>query len=27
LGDLSRDATKEDVEKSFSYYGKLKSVW
>jgi RNA recognition motif-containing protein len=27
LGDLSRDATKEDVEKTFSYYGKLKNVW
>ncbi|CAF1024413.1 unnamed protein product [Rotaria sordida] len=27
LGDLSRDATKEDVEKTFSYYGKLRNVW
>lgn len=27
LGDLSRDATKEEVEKTFSYYGKLRSVW
>ncbi len=27
LGDLSRDATKEEVEKTFSYYGKLQNVW
>ncbi|CAF1544186.1 unnamed protein product [Rotaria sp. Silwood1] len=27
LGDLSRDATKEEVEKTFSYYGKLRNVW
>ncbi|CAF3212426.1 unnamed protein product [Rotaria socialis] len=27
LGDLSRDATKEEVEKAFSYYGKLRNVW
>ncbi|UJR16492.1 hypothetical protein I4U23_003394 [Adineta vaga] len=27
LGDLSRDASKEEVEKAFSYYGKLRSVW
>ncbi|CAF4266785.1 unnamed protein product [Rotaria sp. Silwood2] len=27
LGDLSRDATKDDVEKTFSYYGKLRNVW
>ncbi|CAF1044213.1 unnamed protein product [Adineta ricciae] len=27
LGDLSRDATKEEVEKAFGHYGKLRSVW
>ena len=27
VGDLSRDTTKEEVEKAFSYYGKLRSVW
>ena len=27
VGDLSRDATERDIERAFSYYGPLRSVW
>ncbi|CAF1238387.1 unnamed protein product, partial [Didymodactylos carnosus] len=27
IGDLSRDASKEEIEKAFTYYGKLRNVW
>ena len=27
VGDLSRDATERELERAFSYYGPLKSVW
>ena len=27
VGDLQRDTTEKDIERAFSYYGPLKSVW
>lgn len=27
VGDLPRDASEKEVERAFSYYGPLKSVW
>ena len=27
VGDLPRDAMEKDVERAFSYHGKLKNVW
>ncbi|UJR29998.1 hypothetical protein I4U23_017545 [Adineta vaga] len=27
VGDLSRNASEEEIEKAFSYYGTVKSVW
>ena len=27
VGDLPRDATEKEIERAFSYYGPLKSVW
>ena len=27
VGDLPRDVTEKELEKHFSYYGPLKSVW
>ena len=27
VGDLPRDASEKELEKAFSYYGSLKSVW
>ena len=27
VGDLARDTTERDLERAFSYYGKLRSVW
>ena len=27
VGNLSRDASEKDIERAFSYYGPLKSVW
>lgn len=27
VGDLAKDASEKDVERAFSYYGALKSVW
>lgn len=27
VGDLPRDASEKDIERAFSYYGPLKSVW
>ena len=27
VGDLPRDATEKELERAFSYYGPLKSVW
>ena len=27
VGDLPRDASEKELEKAFSYYGPLKSVW
>lgn len=27
IGDLPKDAEEKELERSFSYYGRLKSVW
>ena len=27
VGDLPRDASEKEIERAFSYYGPLKSVW
>ncbi|CAF0755602.1 unnamed protein product [Didymodactylos carnosus] len=27
IGDLGRDASKEEIQKAFGYYGKLRNVW
>ena len=27
VGNLSRDASEKDLERAFSYYGPLRSVW
>ena len=27
VGDLPRDASEKDIEKAFTYYGNLRSVW
>lgn len=27
VGDLARDTNEKDVERSFGYYGRLRSVW
>jgi len=27
VGDLARDTNEKDVERAFSYYGRLRSVW
>jgi splicing factor, arginine/serine-rich 7 len=27
IGDLSKDAEEKEIERTFGYYGRLKSVW
>lgn len=27
VGDLARDTNEKDIERAFSYYGRLRSVW